>query len=233
MPARSRLFDHRHGGDHMLVVQSGEISEDGVTYRAGDVRLSSAADRHFLTFATAATCFVVESGVPPITFGSRRVVHLGAEVVNRLAACDREGLCDRTRTLVESAMIRDAAARDVPTWLAEFEQVRIAGRLVTAKGIDSAARMAGVSREHLSRSYRYHFGTSVTGAIKARRLHGAWDAVTESELPLAEIAHDEGFADQSHMTRHFVEWIGVTPAGIRRAARQVTRLQDGTLALEM
>ncbi len=209
MPARSRLFDHRHGGDHMLVVQSGEISEDGVTYRAGYVRLSSAADRHFLTFATAATCFVVESGVPPITFGSRRVVHLGAEVVNRLAACDREGLCDRTRTLVESAMIRDAAARDVPTWLAEFEQVRIAGRLVTAKGIDS------------------------TGAIKARRLHGAWDAVTESELPLAEIAHDEGFADQSHMTRHFVEWIGVTPAGIRRAARQVTRLQDGTLALEM
>jgi AraC-like DNA-binding protein len=233
VPGRYRLFDHQHHSDHVLVVLSGEIVEDGVMYRAGDVRLSSAADRHFLTFTAPTTCFVLDGRVPRIACGSRRIVHLGADFMNGLADRGPVPLDDRIASLVESALVRDVAARDVPPWLAEFEDVRLAGGMVNARNIDVAARMAGVSREHLARSYRRHFGNSVTGGIKARRLHTAWDAVTRSHMALADIAGASGFADQSHMTRHFVEWIGLTPAGARRAAREVTRLQDGTLALAL
>jgi AraC-like DNA-binding protein len=231
MPGRSRLFDHRHESDHVLVVLSGQMVEDGVAYRAGDVRFSSAADRHFITATASTTCFVIDGRVPRLECGSRRIVHLGADLVDRLTASGSAGLDHRIGALVESALIRDAAAQEVPAWLAEFEDVRLAGRLVNAKGIDAAARMAGVSREHLARSYRRHFGNSVTGAIKAKRLHAAWDAVTQSTMALADVADASGFADQSHMTRHFAEWIGLTPAAARRAAHQVTRLQDGTMAI--
>lgn len=222
MPGPYRLFDHCHVDDHMLVVLSGEITEDGVTYRAGDVRLSSPADRHFLAFAPMTTCLVVAGCVPQLSCGSRRILHLDMDLVNRLGA-----------ELSASSFVRDVAARDVPEWLAEFEHVRLAGRMVTTKSIDAAARMAGVSREHLARTYRRHFGMSVTEAIKARRLHTAWDAVTRSAMPLAHIADASGFADQSHMTRQFTEWIGMAPAAVRRASQKVTRLQDGTLALAL
>ena len=233
MPGRYRLFDHRHDSDHMLVVLSGEIVEDGVTYRAGDARFSSGADRHFLTFARATTCLVIADGVPSLGCGSRRVAHLGEDLTHRLIDTGSSRLGEDVDALVESALIRDTAAREVPSWLAEFEHLRAAGQMVNARGIDAAARMAGVSREHLARSYRRHFGTSVTSAIKARRLHAAWDSVTQSTMALADVAGLSGFADQSHMTRQFAEWIGLTPAAVRRAAQEVTRLQDGTLALAL
>lgn len=204
-----------------------------MTYRAGDVRLSSASDRHFLTVAASTLCLVIGRGVPGLGCGSRRIVHLDAALMHHLATCHHERLEDAVAALTQSTRIREAAERTVPAWLAEFEDVRLAGRLVTTRGIDTAARMAGVSREHLARSYRRHFGTTVTDAIKARRLHAAWDALTRSATGLADIADESGFSDQSHMTRHFSEWIGLTPAAVRRAAHQVTRLQDGTLTFSM
>jgi AraC-like DNA-binding protein len=231
MPGPYRFFDHRHDADHMLVVLSGAVVEDGATYGAGDVRFSSAADRHFLTFAPATSCLVVAGDVPPLGCGTRRIGRLDLDAVDHFAACSGARLVDRVASWVASGAVRDLAMREVPSWLAEFEDVRVAGRLVNAKTIDIAARIAGVSREHLARSYRRHFGHSVTDAIKARRLHAAWDAITQSSLALAEVAGTSGFADQSHMTRHFTEWIGLTPAAVRRIARQVTRLQDGTLAV--
>jgi AraC-like DNA-binding protein len=32
---------------------------------------------------------------------------------------------------------------------------------------------------------------------------------------LAELAADQGFSDQAHMTREFRHWLGVTPAQVR------------------
>jgi AraC-like DNA-binding protein len=233
MPGRYRLFDHRHDSGHMLVVLSGEVIEDGVSYRAGDVRFSSATDRHFLTFARETTCLVIAGDVPQPSCGPRRVARLGDGFTNRFVRSGRSKLNDEVDDLMRSALVQDAAACEIPAWLAEFELERQAGRMMNARGIDAAARMAGVSREHLARSYRRHFGTSVTGAIKARRLHAAWDSVTESTMALADVAGLAGFSDQSHMTRQFAEWIGLTPAAVRRAAQEVTRLQDGTLALAL
>lgn len=229
MPGRRRLVDHRHDTPHLLVVLSGEVIEDGVTYRRGDVRVSSPDDRHFLAFTAPTRCLVIEGAVPPLTLGSRRVVRLPslAEQLGR-ETCD-----ERVTRLVNSPLLADALARELPPWLAELEDVRLKGRLVGARGIGAVARLAGVSREHLARTYRRHFGTSITEAIKARRLRDAWDAVTLTADPLAQVADACGFADQSHMTRHFTRWVGLSPAAARRAARQVTRLQDGGFALDI
>jgi AraC-like DNA-binding protein len=38
--------------------------------------------------------------------------------------------------------------------------------------------------------------------------------------PLAEAAGQAGFADQSHLTRWFTRYYGITPGGYRQAASQ-------------
>lgn len=227
IPGRCRLVDHRHDSPHLLVVLSGEVIEDGVGYRCGDVRVSSPEDRHFLTFTAPTRCLVIEGAVPSPTLGTRRIVRLPS-LAEQLG---RDPSDERVTRLANSRLLADILARALPPWLAELEDVRLKGRLVGARGIGAVARLAGVSREHLARTYRRHFGTSITEAIKARRLRDAWDAVTLTADPLAQIADGCGFADQSHMTRHFTRWVGLTPAAARRAARQVTRLQDGGFAL--
>jgi AraC-like DNA-binding protein len=38
-------------------------------------------------------------------------------------------------------------------------------------------------------------------------------------MPIAEAAHAAGFADQSHLTRHFKYYLGLTPGAYVRAMR--------------
>jgi AraC family transcriptional regulator len=42
----------------------------------------------------------------------------------------------------------------------------------------------------------------------------------ETQMPIAEIAHECGFADQVHLTRFFGRIIGTSPASFRRRAQR-------------
>jgi AraC-like DNA-binding protein len=228
MPGRVALIDHSHPSAHMLVVLGGEIHEDGRLYRAGDIRLSTARDRHFLRFAQPSHCLIIEGVAPPVNAGSRRVLRVPAFVTRLRAATGAEEAVALAATRDFDAFLED---RDPPSWLTELEQRRTEGRFIRSTSVETIARMAGVSREHLARSYQRHFGTSVTEALRTRRLHQAYDAVTGSSQPLADVAAVCGFSDQSHMTRQFADWIGFTPGALRKARRHVTSVQDTDRAI--
>ena len=68
---------------------------------------------------------------------------------------------------------------------------------------------------HLARVFRAHHGVSV--GEYARRLRLAWAAgeLARTDTPLAVIASQAGFADQSHFTRLFRQHLGITPARYR------------------
>ena len=70
---------------------------------------------------------------------------------------------------------------------------------------------AGASRWQLSRDFRRFFGTSPHRYLVMRRL-GRVKGALKSGMALAEAAADAGFADQSHMSRHFKRAYGMTPA---------------------
>jgi len=62
------------------------------------------------------------------------------------------------------------------------------------------------------------FGIS-PAAFRARtRARQAWNVIAASEEPLAAIAADLGFADQSHMTRSVKQLTGMAPQMCRKAA---------------
>ena len=68
----------------------------------------------------------------------------------------------------------------------------------------------GLSRYELARQFRAAYGTSPYRYLVMRRLDRARDLI-RGGVSLAETAAATGFADQSHMTRHFKKTYGMSP----------------------
>lgn len=81
------------------------------------------------------------------------------------------------------------------------------------------AREVDVHPAHLARSFRRHLGSSVGEFARASRLNRARIALECDQDSIAAIAAENGFADQSHFTRHFTRSYGVSPAKWRAQGR--------------
>jgi AraC family transcriptional regulator len=68
---------------------------------------------------------------------------------------------------------------------------------------------------HLSRMFKKHLGVTVSQYLRELRLQRAARALLESREPLAAVADDHGFADQSHMTRELSRATSWSPAKLR------------------
>ena len=79
------------------------------------------------------------------------------------------------------------------------------------------ADRAGVHPVHLARSFKRVYGRTVCEYGRAVRLDWAAKQLLVGE-PIGRVALDAGFADQSHFTRHFRLYTGVTPARYRELA---------------
>ncbi len=78
------------------------------------------------------------------------------------------------------------------------------------------AALAGVSRFKLLRSFAREVGTTPHAYLIQRRLRTARKLLATGQNPV-EVAMQTGFADQSHLTRAFVRYFGVTPGRYRTA----------------
>ena len=93
----------------------------------------------------------------------------------------------------------------------------------TAEDLEAAT---GIDRYALARAFRARFATSPHRYLVGRRLHRV-KAEIAAGLPLAETAAANGFADQSHMTRHFKARFGLTPGRYTRLLRPPDQGQTG------
>lgn len=77
------------------------------------------------------------------------------------------------------------------------------------------AAVAGVSESHFARVFKVSTGQSPHQYVMQRRLEHARRELTRSSRPIAEIAAEAGFADQSHLTRMMRRHEGTTPQVLR------------------
>lgn len=84
------------------------------------------------------------------------------------------------------------------------------------------ALAAGVSPYHLARQFKRATGRTVHQYVVGQRLEAARRMLAAGKRSIAEIAALTGFADQSHLHRHFKATYGITPG---EAIDQSTNLQ--------
>jgi AraC family transcriptional regulator len=79
------------------------------------------------------------------------------------------------------------------------------------------ANIACLSPYHFSRSFKQATGVGPQRYVIQRRLECAKRLLRHTHQPLALIAQEAGFADQSHLTQMFRREMGVTPGRFRAA----------------
>ncbi len=102
--------------------------------------------------------------------------------------------------------------------LAEAVATHVAAHLDADLTTKTVAAHFGISREHLSRLFHRHFGTTYQRHVLRQRLLLARRLLAEAdrETPLLEIALGAGFQSHAHFTRLFREHEGVTPTEFRQ-----------------
>jgi AraC-like DNA-binding protein len=84
--------------------------------------------------------------------------------------------------------------------------------------IRSLSRKIGWSERHLINQFCAYFGTRPKAVARRLRFSNAFNLITSRPADdLSTIAAQAGFSDQSHMTREFRDFSGLTPAVLRTA----------------
>lgn len=203
---------HRHAEAYLALVVEGGYDEAGSGGRfrvqAGDVVVHRPYEAHL-----------------------DRVDRRGARVINlAVPAPLARHLVGGTGTSPDIDRAMDLARRDpaaaVQALLASWQPRAVAPRDwpdLLALALDSPGDFAledwadryDLAPATLSRGFRRAFGVTPVAFRAEARARRAWQSLTASDLPLAELAVGAGFADQSHMTRAIRALTGRTPGAWR------------------
>ena len=230
----------RHGHDEAALCFSfrGSFEEwvDGRNFECApyEVIVRPPAVRHSNRYASTGTqCVLI--GVPqetllrlqPFTklFDATRLV--ARDAGERIAMSIRRELsaCDDTSPIVVEGLVLEligASSRErrgaPPRWLREARDF-IHAHYVERPSLAAIARAGGIHPANLVRGFRSHLRCSPGEYMRRLRIEHARAALESSSRPIAEIALEAGFYDQSHFTAAFRRHFGVTPSAYRIQTR--------------
>ncbi|MGP4015781.1 helix-turn-helix domain-containing protein [Saccharopolyspora sp. 5N708] len=87
--------------------------------------------------------------------------------------------------------------------------------LARRPSLETMAAIAGVCPSHFAALFRESTGLPPHRYLVRLRLQEAQRLLTQTDLPIAEIAIRTGFSDQSHLTRAMRQTTGLTPGTLR------------------
>lgn len=90
--------------------------------------------------------------------------------------------------------------------------------------VDRLAVIAGVGAAQFARLFKRTTNVTLHQYIIKRRVERARDLLIDTDMPIAEIAHDCGFADQVHLTRFFGRLVGKSPASFRKNIKAIFQI---------
>ena len=84
--------------------------------------------------------------------------------------------------------------------------------------LERVSAAAQVSKYHLERVFKKTTGLRLHNYMKMLRVERAKEVLARTSRPIADIALELGFADQSHFSNVFKQVTGLSPRGYRMAA---------------
>ena len=211
------LATHRHRAAYAALVVDGDYTEaslDGpVACTPGTLVLHPAFHAHGDRFGRGGAR-VLNLALPAHAVPRFRVLHV-ADLRQARRVFERHPQ-ELDALLGEAASPADGLA--LPDWQAAFVDALLAGE----DDIGRIARRLGVSAAHASRALGASHGMSPRALRREARWRRAL-GLLHGDVPLAGIAAQAGFADQSHLSRTCRMHAGTTPTALRR---QIKCVQD-------
>ncbi len=212
---------HRHPGARLVLFLDGCLRERAIagaeTCRAGDFVIRPAWFGHDALAARGGARYVnlplsddaALSFFAQFGWSARRGrVWLGLGEIDELLADSRAG-----DAILLHSETQPYARHDADNLAAAAARLR---RPEDAPDMAQEAERCGVPPWELTRRFARAFGLTPTKYRMAARAEAALKLIAESDLSLAGIAAQAGYADQSHLTRGLRIETGKTPAALRR-----------------
>ena len=120
---------------------------------------------------------------------------------------------------------RPEAAPGTPAWSGTSSSVSRGLRLIAEgaldeDGVEQLADRLGVTSRHLDRLFRRHLGASPTSIARTRRVHLAKQLITDTNLPMAQVALASGFGSIRRFNDVLRQSYGCSPSDLRRPAKR-------------
>jgi AraC family transcriptional regulator len=109
---------------------------------------------------------------------------------------------------------------ELSPWRRRRAEDMLRSGLARGVSLDAVARGCNMSVSQFGRTFKKTTGLTPHRWLVQRRVERAKDLLLRSMLPLAEIALDCGFSEQSHFTRTFTRMVGTSPGEWRRQRRR-------------
>jgi AraC-like DNA-binding protein len=232
------LGRHCHSHAYLTLVLSGQYTEKHANreflWTDGALHLLPAGERHENQFATAVHCLRVKfetSAVNRLSDEFHGILSepreisgpLSSWLANRVMHEFRSG--DDVASLAMEGVLLEMLAESVrssesgspsaaPAWLRRVREA-LDDAYLTAPSLTELAEVGGVHPVHLSREFRKRYRITIGEYVRKRRIEHASDLLSNSLMPMAEIANTCGFSDQSHFCALFKKYSGMTPAKFR------------------
>ena len=222
-----RIPPHKHANDYLCVVLCGGFAEqEGGRFHervSGCVFTHHAGETHHDRFGSrGAVCVNLHfpAGEPgPAIDGicpaSTRVA--AAQLAFELAACSREELAmaSLAAEIVGGLKPSGDHPRDRGRWIDRLVEA-ISDQPDRRWTLRELAAVVGRHPVHVAQAFRARTGITLGAFQRLRRLTSLSLALRRGESPLAALAAEFGYCDQSHMTAEFRAGFGVSPGRYRR-----------------
>jgi len=116
--------------------------------------------------------------------------------------------------IAEVARPKLRSERRPPRWLLQARDL-VRAEFSEKLTLNSIAKSVDIHPVHLATLFRQHYRQTVGEYIRQLRIEYACGEISTSDVPLVDIALAAGFSDQSHFSKTFKRFTGMSPARFR------------------
>ncbi|MBA3658739.1 MAG: helix-turn-helix transcriptional regulator [Gemmatimonadales bacterium] len=240
-PAGTALPWHHHDTPTICFVLRGSFTE---SWRGGSLlcttstlKITPAGDRHCDQFRGPVRGLLIEADAAQVAairpcagvLDERSSYQGGLISVLAWRVCQEMRATDVAAPLVVEGLLLELVAlaarwqdghhlQGSPRWLLEARD-RILDQPAVRPSLGGLAEAVGVHPVTLARRFRLAYGCTVGEFVRRTRIERATRQLADSDRPLAEIAIEAGFSDQSHFSNLFRRHTGFSPSTYRRVVR--------------